>query len=54
MQDENKKKKSSEFWRYAAFLVILFLIFVWLASGLVRLQIDQSEERKLLNQCPPR
>ena len=44
MQDENKKKKSSEFWRYAAFLVILFLIFVWLASGLVRLQIDQSEE----------
>ena len=39
-----KKKKSPEFWRYAAFLVILFGIFTWLISGLVRLQLDQSDE----------
>ena len=43
MQDEKKKKKSSEFWRYAAFLIVLFAIFIWLASGLVRLQIDQAD-----------
>ena len=39
-----KKKKSPEFWRYAAFLVVLFGIFVWLISGLVNLQLKQSEE----------
>ena len=46
MQDENKKKKSSEFWRYAAFLVILFAIFIWLVSGLVRLQLNQADVYK--------
>ena len=39
-----KKKRSPEFWRYAAFLVVLFGIFVWLVSGLVNLQLKQSEE----------
>ena len=39
-----KKKKSPEFWRYIAFLVVLFGIFVWLTSGLVNLQLKQSEE----------
>ena len=39
-----KKKRSPEFWRYAGFLVILFGIFVWLVSGLVNLQLRQSEE----------
>ena len=39
-----KKKKSPEFWRYAAFLVVLFGIFVWLVSGLINLQLRQSEE----------
>lgn len=39
-----KKKRSPEFWRYAAFLVVLFGIFVWLASGLVGLQLNQSDE----------
>ena len=40
----DKKKKTPEFWRYAAFLVVLFGIFIWLTSGLVRLQLAQSEE----------
>ena len=39
-----KKKRTPEFWRYAAFLIVLFGIFTWLVSGLVRLQLDQSEE----------
>ena len=39
-----KKKKTPEFWRYAAFLVVLFGIFVWLVSGLVNLQLKQSDE----------
>ena len=39
-----KKKRSPEFWRYVGFLVILFGIFVWLVSGLVNLQLRQSEE----------
>ena len=38
-----KKKRSPEFWRYAAFLVVLFGIFVWLTSGLVNLQLKQSD-----------
>ncbi len=40
----DKKKKTPEFWRYAGFLVILFGIFVWLVSGLVSLQLNQTEE----------
>ena len=38
-----KKNKSPEFWRYAGFLVVLFGIFVWLVSGLISLQLNQSE-----------
>ena len=38
-----KKTKSAEFWRYAGFLVILFGIFVWLISGLISLQLNQSD-----------
>ncbi len=41
--EEKAKKKKSEFWRYAAFLILLFVIFVWLISGLISLQIDQHE-----------
>ena len=44
MNSENgKKKKSSEFWRYAAFLIVLFGVFVWLVSGLIGLQLNQSD-----------
>ena len=43
MDNVKAKKKKSEFWRYAAFLVVLFVIFVWLVSGLVSLQVDQHE-----------
>ena len=43
---EEKKKKTAEFWRYAAYLVVLFLIFIWLVSGLINLQLDKSEEYK--------
>jgi len=43
-QSQNQKKKKTEFWRYAAFLVVLFGIFVWLISGLITLQVDQHEE----------
>ena len=39
-----KKNRSPEFWRYAGFLVILFGIFLWLISGLINLQLRQSEE----------
>ena len=39
-----KKNRTPEFWRYAGFLVILFGIFVWLVSGLVNLQLNQSDE----------
>ena len=39
-----KKKRSADFWRFAAFLVVLFGIFVWLVSGLVSLQLRQSDE----------
>ena len=42
--EKNQKKKKTEFWRFAVFLVILFAIFVWLVSGLIRLQVDQHEE----------
>ena len=43
MELKEKKKKSGEFWRYAAFLIILFGIFVWLTSGLINLQLRQSD-----------
>lgn len=39
-----KKKRTPEFWRYAAFLIVLFGIFIWLVSGLINLQLKQSEE----------
>ena len=39
-----KKNKTPEFWRYAAFLVVLFGIFIWLVSGLINLQLKQSDE----------
>ena len=39
-----KKNRSPEFWRYVGFLVVLFGIFVWLVSGLVSLQLNQSDE----------
>ncbi len=39
-----KKNRTPEFWRYVGFLVILFGIFVWLVSGLVNLQLNQSDE----------
>ena len=38
-----KKNRSPEFWRYAGFLVVLFGIFVWLVSGLISLQLNQSD-----------
>ena len=43
METNDKKKKSAEFWRYAAFLIVLFGIFVWLLSGLINLQLQQSD-----------
>ena len=43
MDQKEKKKKSAEFWRYAAFLIVLFAIFIWLVSGLVSLQLQQSD-----------
>ena len=39
-----KKNRSPEFWRYVGFLVILFGIFIWLVSGLVNLQLNQTDE----------
>ncbi len=39
-----KKNRTPEFWRYIAFLVVLFGIFVWLVSGLINLQLNQTEE----------
>jgi len=44
MEQREKKKKNPEFWRYFAFVIVLFGIFVWLTSGLVNLQLNQSEE----------
>ena len=41
---ETGKKKNPEFWRYFAFILIILAIFVWLVSGLVRLQLGSSEE----------
>ncbi len=42
--EKEKKKKSPEFWRYFAFIIVLFGIFVWLFSGLVNLQLQNPEE----------
>ena len=39
-----KKNRNPEFWRYAGFLVLLFGIFIWLVSGLINLQLRQSDE----------
>ena len=44
MERSEKKKKSPEFWRYFAFLLAIFGIFIWLVSGLISLQLNQSEE----------
>ena len=38
-----KKNRTPEFWRYAGFLVILFGIFIWLVSGLINLQLKESD-----------
>ena len=46
MEQKEKKKKSGEFWRYAAFLIVLFAIFVWLVSGLINLQLRESDYYK--------
>ena len=46
MESGEKKKKSADFWRYAAFLIVLFAIFVWLVSGLINLQLRQSDMYK--------
>ena len=43
MDLKEKKKKSTEFWRYAGFMIVLFGIFVWLVSGLINLQLRQSD-----------
>ena len=43
MTEKKQKKKKSDFWRYAFFLVILFAMFVWLISGLISLQVEQHE-----------
>ena len=44
MERTEKKKKSPEFWRFFAFLLAIFGIFIWLVSGLINLQLNQSEE----------
>ena len=38
-----KNKRTPEFWRYAGFLFVLFGIFIWLVSGLISLQLKQSD-----------
>ena len=44
MERMGRKKKNSGFGRYLFFIFVLFGIFVWLVSGLVSLQLNQSEE----------
>ena len=41
--EPEKKKRTPDAFRYAAFLIVLFLIFIWLVSGLIRLQINDVE-----------
>ena len=38
-----QKKKNGMYWRYIGFLAALLAMFVWLVSGLVNLQLNQSE-----------
>ena len=38
-----KNKRTPEFWRYAGFLFVLFGIFIWLVTGLISLQLKQSD-----------
>ena len=38
-----KNKRTPEYWRYAGFLFVLFGIFIWLVSGLISLQLKQSD-----------
>ena len=40
----NPSGKNNLKWRYIGFIAILFLMFVYLTSGLVNLQLRQSEE----------
>ncbi len=40
---DEKKKHSVEFWRFAAFVIVVFGIFIWLVSGLANLQLRQSD-----------
>ena len=44
LMEDKKKKRRADFWRYAAFLAVLLGIFVWLVSGLITLQLKESEE----------
>ena len=44
MTELENKKRTAEFWRYIGFLAIIFGIFIWLTSGLVNLQLNQSDE----------
>ena len=44
MEQREKKKRSPDFWRFFAFIFVIFGIFIWLVSGLVNLQLNQSEE----------
>ena len=46
MMSKEKKNKNAESWRYIAFLIVLFAIFVWLVSGLINLQLTNSEVYK--------
>ena len=39
-----KKNRTPEFWRFAGFLAIVFGIFIWLVSGLINLQMKQTDE----------
>ena len=41
--EEQKKKKSPEAWRFIGFIVVLGIIFIWLLSGLINLQLRNSE-----------
>ena len=41
---KDKKKKNGEWWRYVGFLGVLAAIFIWLISGLINLQLENSEE----------
>ncbi len=40
---EERKKRTPEFWRFFAFVIVLFGIFIWLVSGLINLQLQEPE-----------